>query len=113
MYYKLDASLAGTPPLALHSHDAYTVTVYPRSPFAWSVKISCTRALGAAAEFDPAPPDAWDHDFGKIHSQTSGSRAIYCTARGAAVLRVNALEYDDGGGAQTCTVNFDVHLNVK
>lgn len=105
--------------LARGNSDQHVVVVTPLSGMAKPTKLFCNRPSGTAAEYDPAPPDAWDHDFGSIDRSTPVN---LCTAShtvkagqtvGTAVLRVRELAVDDGlSPPRVHPVGMDTDINV-
>jgi hypothetical protein len=105
-HFKIDTRVgvttAASVRLAQGASDQHEVIVTPLSGLAKPTKLRCVRSSGTAVEYDPAPPDAWDHDFGSIDRSTPAAgrttnRTVQAgQAPGSAVLQVKELEVDDG-----------------
>jgi hypothetical protein len=105
-HFKVDARVgannAAAVQLAQGASDHYEVIVTPMSGVPKPTKVHCVRLGGTAASYDPPPPDAWSHDFGRIGRGTASN---LCTATrtveagrtpGMVTLRVKEVEVDDG-----------------
>jgi hypothetical protein len=105
-HFKVDTrvgtSTAALVNLAQGSSDPHEVVVTPLSGLAKPTKLRCIRSSGSAVEYDPAPVDRWEHDFGSIdNSSPIADRTASQTVQagqtsGSAVLQVNEIEVDDG-----------------
>jgi hypothetical protein len=88
--------------MAQGTSDQHEVIVTPLSGMAKPTKLRCVRSSGTVVEYDPAPPDAWDYDFGSIDrwtlpaARTANRTVTAGQAPGAAVLQVKEVEVDDG-----------------
>jgi hypothetical protein len=82
--------------------EQHEVVVTPYGGMPKRTQVFCVRSSGAAAEYNPAPPDAWDYDFGLIDcsstaSSCTTSRSVRAgQAPGAVILQVKELHVDDG-----------------
>jgi hypothetical protein len=87
--------------IALGSSSQHEVIVTPLRGTPRATTLSCIRSSGTAVEYDPAPPDAWDHGFGPIDrttpvaSRTANRTVKTGTAAGSSVLQVKQLEIDE------------------
>jgi hypothetical protein len=99
---KIGTSNASTVSLSKGGSGQHEVIVTPLGGVPKPTKLSCIRSSGTVAGYDPAPPDAWDHDFGSIDCSTAANlrtanRTVQAgQATGSAVFQVKELEVDDG-----------------
>lgn len=116
---RVGTNTAASVSLSCGRADPHEVVITPLSGLPKPTKLSCVRANGTAASYDPAPPDAWDHDFGSIDRSTTidvrtASRTVQAgQTTGTAVLRVNQLEVDDGlPPPRVHAVGVDISVSV-
>jgi hypothetical protein len=99
---RVGASSAAAVTLRKGSSEQHEVIVTPVSGIPKRTQVFCIRSSGTAAGYNPAPPDAWDHDFGKIdcssppNSRTASHAVQASQASGTVILQVRELQDDDG-----------------
>jgi len=99
---RVGTATAASVNLAQNSSDPHVVIVTPLSGLAKPTKLRCIRSSGTAVEYDPAPVDKSDHDFGSIDNSSpiadrTASHIIQAgQTSGSVVLQVNEIEVDDG-----------------
>lgn len=102
------------------SSEPHTVVVTPLSGIPKRTQVFCVRSHGTAADYDPVPPDAWDHDFGLIDcsspvaSCTANHAVTAGHASGTVTLRVKELHVDDGlPSPRVDSILLDIHVTVS
>jgi hypothetical protein len=123
--FKIETRVGSTSAASVHipsgNSSQHEVIVTPLRGTPRATALSCIRSGGTAVEYDPAPPDAWDHDFGSIDRTTlvanrTANRTVKTgAAAGNAVLQVTQIEIDESlpnRVAYPASADVDVSVTV-
>jgi hypothetical protein len=122
-HFKIDTRVGASGSAAITmskgSSDPHEVIVTPLGGIPKRTQVFCVRSSGTAAEYNPTPPDAWDHDFGLIDCSSSignctASHSVQAGhATGTVVLQVKELQVNDGlPGPRVHSIALNIQVTV-